>query len=449
MSSTMRQTLPAGAAPSVVDRISREDLVQLVTDVGPVPMNVGAVLTLSRGLDGATCAALLAERVARIPRLRQRLVTPTWGLGRPYWLDDPAFDAAAHVACLPSTHHRGDDRLLALVAEAVTRPLPRSRPLWRAMVVTDAADEAVAVVLVLHHVLADGMGGLAMLARLVDEAEAVPPTPVRPGGGPPATVDLLRDRVHELARWPTAARTLAVRMHRGRRELGSRARRAPRCSLNAPTGPRRQVCTVQVELEPLHTAGRRYGATVNDLLLVAVAGAMAVVLRSRGEHVRELVISVPVAARQVTASGDLGNRVGVMPVPVPVTGPQHERVTTVAAATRARKTRARGSSSVLVGPAFRLLAAAGVFRWFVNRQRLVNSFLTNMVGPAHRVSLAGSQIVGIAPLTPTEGNVGVAFAALSYGGRLSVSVIVDPDVVPEVAALAAALRGELAMLVPG
>jgi WS/DGAT/MGAT family acyltransferase len=374
------------------------------------------------------------------------LVTPSWGLGRPYWVDDPAFDAAAHVASLPVAHRPGDDELLMLAAEAVTRPLPRSGPLWRALVVTDAAAEAVAVVLVLHHVLADGMGGLSMLARLVDEAEPVP-TPVRHGAGPPSAVDLLRDRAHALARWLAVAGTLAVRVYRGLRELGGGPTRAPRCSLNAPTGPRRQVRRVQVELEPLREAGRRYGATVNDLLLVAVGGAMGEVLRSRGEHVGELVVSVPVAARGATTTGDLGNRVGVMPVPVRVTGTRQERVRAVAAATRTRKTRARGSSAVLVAPAFRLLAAAGVFGWFVNRQRLVNSFVSNLVGPPHSVRFAGSQVVGIAPITLTEGNVGVAFAALSFSGWLSVSVIVDPDVVPEVADLAAALRGELAMLV--
>jgi diacylglycerol O-acyltransferase len=51
--------------------------------------------------------------------------------------------------------------------------------------------------------------------------------------------------------------------------------------------------------------------------------------------------------------------------------------------------------------------------------------------------------VRVVPITITAGNVGVAFAALSYAGRLTVTVIVDPDVVPEVDDVAAALAGEL------
>ncbi|WP_226909579.1 WS/DGAT domain-containing protein [Georgenia ruanii] len=67
----------------------------------------------------------------------------------------------------------------------------------------------------------------------------------------------------------------------------------------------------------------------------------------------------------------------------------------------------------------------------VDRQRLVNSFLTTMTGPAERLSLAGAAILRLVPITTTSGNVAVAFAALSYAGRLSVTVIVDPDLVPE------------------
>ena len=66
-----------------------------------------------------------------------------------------------------------------------------------------------------------------------------------------------------------------------------------------------------------------------------------------------------------------------------------------------------------------------------------------MPGPAAPLAFAGAPVLRILPVTITAGNVGVAFAALSYAGRLAVSVIVDPDVVPEADAVAEALAGEL------
>jgi Protein of unknown function, DUF255/Wax ester synthase-like Acyl-CoA acyltransferase domain len=252
------------AGRDAVERISPGDLVELATDVGPVPMNVGAVLLLAEGT-GADVATVLEQRIGGVARLRQRLVTPPWGLGRPYWVDDADFDIEAHVSQVRCPSPGDEAALLAVAVDAVTRPLPRSRPLWRAVVVTGLADEQIGLVVVLHHVLADGIGGLAVLARLVD------------GDG-----------------------------------------------------------------------------------------------------------TVPVSARASTTSHDLGNRVGVMPVRAPVQGSVPERLARVAELTRAQKTQARGASAALVGPVFRLLASAGLFRWFVDRQRLVNSFLTNMAGPPVR-----------------------------------------------------------------
>jgi len=439
---------PPRAGRVEVQRISPGDLVELATDVGPVPMNVGAVLLLADGT-AADVARVLAARIGTVARLRQRLVVPPWGLGRPYWVDDAGFDVEAHVSRVRCASPGDERALLAVAVDAVTRPLPRSQPLWRAVVVTGLADERVGLVIVLHHVLADGIGGLAVLARLVDgdaTSSSAPQTvehvpTARPA---PRAADLLADSTAERWRTLRGAPGAVVRARRGRVELGrGGGRRAPRCSLNAPTGPRRRVVTVEVDLAPVRAAGRRHGATVNDVLLVAVTGAMARTLRGRGEDVAGLVVSVPVSARASTASHDLGNQVGVMPVRVPVHGSVPVRLARVAELTRAQKTHARGASASLVGPLFRLLAAAGLFRWFVDRQRLVNSFLTNMPGPAAPLAFAGARVLRVIPVTITAGNVGVAFAALSYAGRLTVSVIVDPDVVPEAGAVAEAVATEL------
>ena len=96
-----------------------------------------------------------------------------------------------------------------------------------------------------------------------------------------------------------------------------------------------------------------------------------------------------------------------------------------------------------MGPLFRLLAAVGLLRWFVDRQRLVNSFLTNIRGPAEPLSFTGVDVDEVVPITVTAGNVTVAFAALSYAGRLTIAVIVDPDRVPDLTTVTDALQAQL------
>jgi hypothetical protein len=206
---------------------------------------------------------------------------------------------------------------------------------------------------------------------------------------------------------------------------------------------------VDIGLEVVRAAAHRHAATVNDVLLVAVTDALAAVLAERGEHVPELVVSVPIAARQTATVGQLGNAVGVMPVTVALSGSLTERLARVASGTAAQRqaSRARrGASASLVGPAFRGLAALGAFRWLIDRQRLVNTFLTNLRGPAEPLQLHGATVRSITPLTVTAGNVTCAFAALSYAGTLRITVITDPQRVPEHGRLALALAGSLRRL---
>jgi len=432
--------------PSSIERLAPGDLVQLATDVGPAPANVGVLLILDAppDLDLPAFEALVAERLSGVARLRQRLAAPPPGLGRPYWLDDPRFAVDTHMSRLAvAGDHAG---LLAVAADAVLRPLARDRPLWRAVVITGLPDHRLGLVVVTHHVVADGIGGLAVLARLADGVLAAAPVgPPRPA---PRASELLHDNLRgrwaALRRLPHAVRGLA----RGGIELGlTGGQAAPRCSLNAPVGPRRRLATVEVELAPLRASARQRGATVNDALLVASGAALAAVLRLRGERVDGVVVSVPVTAREATTDADLGNQVGVMLVPVPVGGPPGERVVEVARVTALQKSSVRGTSAALVGPVFRLAAATGIYLRWINRQRLITTLLTNVRGPAQRFAVGGLPVGSVIPVTMGAGNVAVAFAALSYAGRLTVTLTADADLVPDLDAVADALRAELAALV--
>ena len=161
----------------------------------------------ARSLDLPAAQAELARRLGGIRRLRQRLVRLPWVLGRPIWVDDPTFDAAAHVSTVRCSPPGDRSALLESAMTAVTTPLPRSRPLWRAVFVTGLADGRVGLVLALHHVLADGIGGLAVLATLADSAGGPEPDGM-PSRRQPSTAALLADavttRLAALSRVPQA-----------------------------------------------------------------------------------------------------------------------------------------------------------------------------------------------------------------------------------------------------
>jgi diacylglycerol O-acyltransferase len=417
-------------------------MVELECDTTGTSMQVAAVLVLGTRppLDLAAVREAMAERVEAVPRLRQRLVDTPFGCGGPVWVDDPAFHIDNHVTSAewPAP---GDERaLLGTVAQTVTTRLPRDRPLWSATLVTSASPECSALVVVFHHVLADGIGGLAVLAHLVDDVPVLPDRdfPRRAARHRELVADAFRSRAQAVRALPAEL----GRLRAAATEIGHETH-APRCSLNVPTGARRALAVVRADLSAVHAAAHAQGGTINDAVLAAVAGALRTVLIARGEDVDRLVVSVPVSARRQAEVTELGNRVGVVAVGIPTTGDPVRRLATIARITRRRKTAAPGSSAALLGWTFRTLAKIGVYRRFVDRQRLVNTFVSDLHGPDHPLSLLGAPVVGLIPVSGISGNVTVAFAALSYAGVLTVTVIADPDRVPDLDDLAAALRREL------
>ncbi|MCU1499318.1 MAG: hypothetical protein JWM47_3271 [Acidimicrobiales bacterium] len=436
------------AGGPVIDRVTPQDAVSLATDVGPAPMQVGAVLLLDGGarLDPEAIRTAIGERIRSVPRLRQRLVETPLGCGRPIWIDDVDFDVDRHVAFVRCPAPGDEGALLGLAADVIGARLPFDRPLWTMTFVTGLVDDHTAMVIAFHHVLADGIGGLAVLANLVDGVEPVPAgsaLQLQPSTRVLAA-DAAQARGAAMRELPSAIAHLRSEWAQLRPATTARA---ARCSLNHRTGGRRRLTVVRVDLEELRRCAHHHDATVNDVVLSAAAGALRTLLASRGEAVDSVVASVPASARRHADSAHLGNEVGVFPVDLPAIADRFERLETIAERTRAAKNAMPATPTALLGPIFRLLAGLGMFGWFINRQQLVHTFITNLRGPDAKLSFLGAPISDVAAVALVPGNVTISFAALSYNGTLAITLIADPDVCPDLHIVRGALENELQTLI--
>ena len=436
------------AWPTAIERAGQADLgMRAVESGGGLPEQLGAVLLLDGAPDFDPTAAgrLLAERASAVPRLRQRLVRLPPGAGRPIWVDDPHFDPARHVRYVRCPQP-GDERALLDVAVAVAcRRLLPDRPLWSAVFVTDLAGGGVGLVFVTHHALLDGIGGLAVLASLADGAPRATGTESFPRPRPSygrLVADACSSRLRAVAALPALRHTL-------RRPFaaagGLHPDRVPHCSLLTPTGRRRRLAVARAGLDPLRDTGHRAGGTVNDVLLVAVAGALHTLLEHRGESVDPLVLAVIVSARRAAEVTSLGNAVLPLRFPVPGAGEPAERLRRIAGRVRAERLVVAGPSLMaLMGPVFRLLGALGLLRRYLTHQRRIHSLVSNVTGPDHPITIGGVPVRGIVPVAVgNAGNLSVSFLALSYAGTFTVTVTADPEAVPDLPVLAAALQEEL------
>jgi diacylglycerol O-acyltransferase / wax synthase len=429
---------------TMFERVSADDLMSLAPRRHPPPLQVGAVLIFEvrDGLDVGSLRAVLQQRIAVVPRLRQRLERVPLGCGRPVWVDDSDFNIDDHLTVLEGPSETDDAGLLDLAAGLVTQPLDDNRPLWTATLVPALTGGRASLILVMHHVVGDGLAGLAVLRGLAD-GSPTPPLAAFPQARP-SWATLARDawsgRIRSLRRMPKALGRLFAAFDE---LVPSLAQRAEPSSLNRPTGPHRSLSTVVVDVSRVHELAHSHGATVNDLVLTAVSGALRELLTQRGELLDSLVVSVPFASRTRTEPDRLGNRSGVIPVKLPTTGGFPNRLTAVSAIMRGAKQHERGASTAVLGPLFRLLARLGGYQYFIDHQSFVHTFVSNLRGPTAPISLLGHRVLDLVPLSVATGNITVSFTALSYDNRLVITMTSDPETCPDVERLRAALRSQL------
>lgn len=433
-----------GRSADPIQRAGAADLMFAALQRG-VPQQFGAVLVLepAEGFDAAAVTTNLADRVCAVPRLRQRLVKVPPGCGRPVWVDDPSFSIHRHIEYLACPSPGDEAALLDVAATLVMRRLPMDRPLWHASVVTGLAGGRVALILVVQHALADGVGGLAVLGALVDGAPIVrPPFPIPPPSLGRLAVDALLGRVRAVRHWPTRFRDIVDQLLKAR---GPRIGRAAACSLLAVAGDNRRVAVARARVEDMRAVAHRHGAKVNDVVLTAIAGALHTCLERRGEQVDAIVVGVPVAIRRTAAVRELGNRIGQIRAAIPTSGDPAQRLERVAKVMQARKRAAMGLTAA--SAVVRAIAPLGVYDWYMRRQRFLHTVVTDLPGPARSMTVCGATITDVLPLAVGGGgNVTVTFAALSYAGTLVITVTADPDAMPDLFDTTAALQAELDML---
>jgi diacylglycerol O-acyltransferase / wax synthase len=433
-----------------IDRASSTDLAFLAMDRGEVPEQFAVILQLEQSgdLSLARLSQLIEDRISALPRLRQRLITVRPGCGRPVWVDDHDFRIERHVRAVQCSAPGDEGALFEVALSVIMERLPRHAPLWSVVLITDLADGAAAVVVVLHHVLADGLGGLNVLATLLDPG--APPADVPFPRPSPTVSSLARDawmtRIDGLRRAPGTWRLLRRAMFAGG---GFHPRRVTPCSLVQRTGPHREMRVVRLDRGQLAAAAHRYGATTNDAVLVAVAGALHKVLISSGELVDPIAITVPVSGRRPGGGQAVGNLVSPMLVYVSTSGDIGERLAQVEASVRAHKEAATGPPPIaIMGGLFRLLARLGGYHFYMNHQHRFHTLVTHVRGPVEPVKLGGHEVTSAIPVVVAEGgNTTIYFEVLSYAGVLTITGIVDPDHGPDLDDVMSRLQAELDVII--
>jgi WS/DGAT/MGAT family acyltransferase len=414
--------------------------------------------------DRQAIEAMLESKLHRLPRLRQRLRFAPLDLGRPAWCDDPHFSLGYHVRHSALPPPGSLEQLQTLVGRVMSRQLDRDRPLWELWVIENLEGDSWALLLKLHHCLADGVAATDLLEQLLDRKRKPArekPRAWRPEEQPSAG-QLARLALAERLKLPLrggrALRAAVADPGDALRQSGElveglwsylRPRRARlETSLNGPLGPHRSWRWVSAGMDEIRTVRAGLGGTVNDVALAAITRGFRTLLRSRGEAVEGRAVRslVPVSVRREDEHDQLNNRVSAMLVDLPV-GIDHvvDCLADIRGQMNASKRRHQAeagealmSLSILAPPT---LMAVGS-RLFANGlgAEPLQTVTTNVPGPRHPLYAAGSRMVGCHLYVPLATGIRIGVAMYSYEGQLSFAVTGDSDHAPDTGVLCDGIR---------
>ncbi len=422
-------------------------------------MMVTGVLTFAKPVDMAYLRTLIESRLLQFDRFRQRVVRPSLPMAPHYWEYDPTFNVNAHLhhIGLPSPHDKS--ALQQLVSDLMSTSLDFSKPLWQ-MHVIDGYGDGGAIVVRLHHAMADGMALIGVLLALTEMSPGAPqpePDGLSEAANPPGSLlgswEALQLRTAELlGKGVKVGRralleSLESYLNNDRpRELAEiandYAHAAGKLALRAPDPPnifrgqlsvaKRAAWSRPLPLSEVKAMRKATGATINDLMIAAITGGLRRYLETHDEEIVDFRAAVPVNLRGPNEMGGLGNKFGLVFLDLPVGMVDMPKRL---AAVRYRMESLKDSQEAPVS--LDVLGAIGFSAQAIQDAAVriiggkATAVLTNMPGPPIPLYLAGQPIESFMFWVPQSGRLGLGISILSYAGNIYVGVATDAGLVPD------------------
>lgn len=415
---------------------------------------VTAVALTKQPLDFDRVREVYRLRLAGFDRFRQRVVETGFPLATPHWQDMPHFDIDQHLhrIALPAPHDMA--ALKVLCTDIASMPLDREQPLWHVHFVEDVGGGS-AVIMRYHHCIGDGTAMQAVVRKVFDATPDAPlarrPRRRRPAARPAdvlfgfdtleraersalalalGTVDAVAHPQRTLEKLDLVLGGTGVLLS----ELVKPA--DPKSPFKGDFGLRKHVAwSTPVAIADVKAIGAPLGATVNDVLVAAMTGALRAYLKGRGVDVNHTTVRamVPVDLRPPERVGLLGNDFGLVLLDLPVAA---AKAADRLAKTKVRMDRLKRSPEPVAmkflfelfgrGPKAIEDLATSIFG---SKASLV---MTNVVGPQDPVYLAGVPVDQMLFWVPHPGKeLGMGISILSYRGMASLAVIADAGLVPD------------------
>jgi WS/DGAT/MGAT family acyltransferase len=428
--------------------LSGLDALFLYLETPATPMHVGALhrLQLPKNYRGDFVADVqrhVARRIPLSPVFTRQLATMPLGFANPVWVRTDRIDLDRHIHRIRLPRPGTQRQLEAVVARLHGQCMPRDRPLWAFHVIEGLANGELGFYTKVHHATLDGASGVAFAQALLD----VTPRPrkveriaARPAEHP-SLFDLIgtgfrtsgSQGLRILRQLPALGSAIAKLASGGAAGFGRNLAFGPRTALNGQIDGARRFATVSLPLARVKDVAAVHGATLNEVVLSVIGGALRRYLAVHGGLPKKsLIAAVPVSLREAgnleaTTLATLTLTALATDVADPVA-----RLAEVRAASTAAKAVTKQLKGVFptdfpsLGLPWLLSAAAALYGRLGLANRIppiANLVVSNVPGPSMPLYLAGAKLASYWPVSIVEHGVGLNITLQSYAGSLDFGLV--------------------------
>jgi diacylglycerol O-acyltransferase / wax synthase len=445
-------------------------------------MIITGFLAFDQPLDFGRLLETIKNRLLCYERFKKRVIRPMSGVGNATWELDPKFDLRAHVhrAALPSPGDK--EALQELISDLTATPLDPTKPLWQAHYIENYNNGGSVLFVRIHHCIADGIALIRLLLSMADiEPDAVWTSSIKEKkGDTTTTIDFfqpLEGMMKKLKRAQRQVRRIRKFLIRevetslsNPGHVIDRARLVSKYAIDATSviskilllpadrktafrgelGVRKSVAWCNpLPLEDIKSIGKYFNATINDILVSMVTGALRRYLQQCNNLVGDLDIrmAMPVNIRPLDSPIELGNQFSLILVALPV----HIDDPVLRIRELQRRLRdLKGAPDAII--AYTMLNALGVSSaklakfgatMFANK---MTGVLSNVPGPRQPLYFAGKEIKDIMFWVPRIGGLGLGISIISYNGKVSLGICTDTGLVDDPNSILRHFENEFRML---
>lgn len=445
------------------ERLQARDLSFLAMESASTPMH-NATLEIfevaESGFDYQALVDLISDRIAFVPRYRQRVQHVPIRVANPVWVDDERFDLGFHVRRSGLPRPGSMEQLRELVGRIMSRQLDASRPLWEVYFIEGLADGRVAVLSKSHQILVDGVETVDLGQVLLDtkpESKSLEHDDWAPRRAPSPlglAANALRENVTSAATLISTSRSTADAAVRRVGEVRDRAqevanaltnrRPTPESPVSATLSEQRRLVTVRTDLEAYRRIRQEHGGSVNDIVLATLTGALRSWLMARGTPataMRSLRAMVPMSViDDELEATSLGTQIAghLVTLPIGEASPVI-RLHQVSYAFKSHRETGRAVAANrlagIAGFAPTTFHALGSRVAALQQRKGFHLTVTNVPGPQFPLYAAGARMVETYPVQPLLPGQALAIGVTSYDGAVYYGITADRDALPDITVL--------------